>query len=461
MLNLRSNPQFITFAVGIAIFTDLFLYGIIVPVLPYALESRFHVSQADIQSRISTLLAIYAAGTLGASPIVGLLADRSNGRRLPLLAGLLALLGSTLLFALGRTFDILIAARLLQGISAAVVWTVGLALIVDTVPAAKLGRAMSIITIFLGLGICFGPILGGILYDRVGYYGPFYLAFALLTLDIVLRLAIIEKHEAKIYRCVELAGADPESSLSNRVVKNEDATPVVPQKRFHTPLIIRLLASSRLLAGLWMGFIFAVIATAFDAVLPLYLLELWDFSALSSGLLYGALVLPSLFLASVTGYWIDTRGTKSVAILGILLIIPFLILLRLPNATDPRSGQIALMAVLLALTGTAMTLFPTLVEVAQAVEEREKLAPGTFGRGGGFAQAYALFNIAFSSGTLVGPLIGGKIKEEKSWGRMLICLAAVAASSLIPTAIWTGGPWRDAYWIRRRPRDKSPSSPRS
>jgi MFS family permease len=42
------------------------------------------------------------------------------------MAGLAALLGSTFMLCFGRTEAVLIIARVLQGISAAVVWTVGM-----------------------------------------------------------------------------------------------------------------------------------------------------------------------------------------------------------------------------------------------------------------------------------------------------------------------------------------------
>jgi MFS family permease len=42
------------------------------------------------------------------------------------MAGLIALLGSTFMLCFGRSEAVLIIARVLQGISAAVVWTVGM-----------------------------------------------------------------------------------------------------------------------------------------------------------------------------------------------------------------------------------------------------------------------------------------------------------------------------------------------
>lgn len=99
----------------------MFLYGIIVPVIPFALQSRSDVEQDKVQYWVSVLIAIYGASLLAFSPVCGWLADRGSSRRSPLLFGLLALLGSTVLLQLGDSIDILIAGRVLQGASAAVV----------------------------------------------------------------------------------------------------------------------------------------------------------------------------------------------------------------------------------------------------------------------------------------------------------------------------------------------------
>lgn len=76
------------------------------------------------------------------SPLAGWFADNTGSRRLPLLIGLLALAGATLLLCLSRTVALLVLGRILQGLSAAVVWTVGLALMVDTVGQAAIGEMM-------------------------------------------------------------------------------------------------------------------------------------------------------------------------------------------------------------------------------------------------------------------------------------------------------------------------------
>lgn len=60
-------------------------------------------------------------------------------RQVPMLFGMATLLGSVFLFLYGTKFWMLILARLLQGLSDACIWTLGLCIIKDTYPLGELG----------------------------------------------------------------------------------------------------------------------------------------------------------------------------------------------------------------------------------------------------------------------------------------------------------------------------------
>jgi MFS family permease len=146
-LEWRSNTLFIVATVGIGLFTDLFLYGLVVPILPSILRDKVGVSDGNIQSDVSGLLAAYAAASVVTSPFAGILADRLSSRQAPFLVGLLALLMATVLLFVGTTIPVLTIARILQGVSAAFVWTVGLALVLETVGPKNLGKTIGSVCI--------------------------------------------------------------------------------------------------------------------------------------------------------------------------------------------------------------------------------------------------------------------------------------------------------------------------
>ena len=141
-LRWRSNTLFIISTVAVGLFTDLFLYGLVVPVLPFMLQSRLSIPEDQIQSHVSGLLAAYAGASVVSSVPAGWIADRANSRQLPFLCGLAALLAATILLVLGKNISVLVVARILQGISAAVVWTIGLAMVLDTVGRKNLGKVI-------------------------------------------------------------------------------------------------------------------------------------------------------------------------------------------------------------------------------------------------------------------------------------------------------------------------------
>lgn len=310
LLRYRSSNFFIITTICIAVFSDIFLYGIIVPVIPFALESRVDVAPSSTQSYVSILLAVYGAALLVGSPVAGWYADNSSSRRLPLLAGLLALLGATVMLCFARTVALLVVGRILQGLSAAIVWTVGLALLVDTVGQKDIGQIVGYVSISMSLGVLLAPLLGGIVYEKAGYYPVFYMAFALLALDIILRMVLIEKKIARQWldddvdesTQVSLPSAEPHDAekigestvvVSNAVISGNTVLGSVPEttdveshpgaritpseippppiaKPSKWPPIVTLLRSRRLVAALWAWIVQGSLMTAFDSVIPLY-----------------------------------------------------------------------------------------------------------------------------------------------------------------------------------------------
>lgn len=196
LLRFRSSKTFIAATVCIATFTDILLYGIIVPVMPYALTNRVGIPEDSLQTWNALLLACYTIALFVGGPFVGVYADYTSSRRWPLLIGLFALAASTLLLCLGNTIALLVLGRILQGFSAAIVWSVGLALLADTF-GDKIGMAMGYSSIAMSLGLLVSPSIGGAVYDHVGYYPVYYVAFGCIVLDIILRLILIEKKVAR------------------------------------------------------------------------------------------------------------------------------------------------------------------------------------------------------------------------------------------------------------------------
>ena len=485
LLKIRSSKVFILSTICVAAFTDIFLYGIIVPVIPFALSSRAGVAESSVQSWVSVLLAVYGAALLISSPFAGWYADRSSSRRLPLLFGLVALGGATVLLCLARTAALLVVGRILQGLSAAIVWTVGQALLVDTVGQKEIGETLGWVNLSMSMAIFLAPLLGGVVYRQAGYYAIYYMSFGLISLDIVLRLALIEKKIARLWDVntvehperISTSAQQPNGAqdLDEQPAENNPRTassgdaeniekpdvagpvqgssdepkfseeketerlpgaPIRPPSKY--PPILTLLASRRLLTALWGCTVQASLMTAFDSVVPLFVEQTFHWDSIGAGLIFFALILPS-FLAPLIGRISDQYGPRWLTVAGFIIALPFWVLLRL--VTHDSLNQKVLLCALLALIGVSLTLVmpPLMAEITYVVEAKEKQSPGRYGTTGAYAQAYGLFVMAFAAGTLIGPIWAGYVRDSAGWGTMSWSLGLFSLTGAVPCLIWTGG----------------------
>ncbi|QIW97745.1 hypothetical protein AMS68_003263 [Peltaster fructicola] len=457
-LKLRSSKTFIIITVSTAIFTDIFAYAVIVPVVPFALTSRVGIQPDNIQTWISILLCVYGAALLVTAPFCGWLADRNSSRRMPLLVGLIALAASTVMLCIGNSIGVLVAGRVLQGMSAAVVWVVGLALLVDTVGSEQVGQAMGYVGISMSLAVLLAPLLGGVVFATSGYYAVFAMAFGLIALDIVLRLTMIERKLAAKWLPAEDAipdggknddtagvvegtpqAVDIEMTAAQTTKAAEPVETEPPPQRRKLPAIIRLCASRRLLSALFACLVQSTLLTSFDATLPLFVKDTFGWDSIGAGLIFLPLVVAT-FLGPIAGTLSDKYGPRWFATIGFIIGCPFLILLRL---VDHNSlGQKILLCALLALIGVALTLMltPILAEMTYIVAEKERTRPpGYFGRNGAYAQSYSLLNVAWAAGLFVGPLLAGLVNESSGWITSTLILGCVSLFAAIPTVIFTGG----------------------
>lgn len=108
--------------------------------------------------------------------------------------------------------------RLIQGLTASIVWTIGLAIIADTGDLDNMAFLMSFPGIGVSLRVFLGPFLGGILYEKAGYYSVFYIFIGVLVLDLGLRLFMLEKAQLYKYRyqsAVEFSHKDTSALLQS------------------------------------------------------------------------------------------------------------------------------------------------------------------------------------------------------------------------------------------------------
>lgn len=255
LLSLRSSSTFIVLAVCLAIFTDIFYYALVIPVIPFSLTAQVGIPPDQVQRWTAVLLACYSVALFVGSPLSGWYADHTSSRRWPMLIGLVILAASTLLLCFGTSIGLLVLGRILQGISAAIVWSVGCALLVDTMDSAA-GVAMGYVNIAMSVGLLIAPVVGGAVYAAAGYYAVYYIAFGVVGVDVLMRLFMIEKKVARQWtgvddeataRAGEEGSSNPHGPAKDAHEAREHAGPE-PSKRRH---LVDLMKSPRLLACMY------------------------------------------------------------------------------------------------------------------------------------------------------------------------------------------------------------------
>ncbi len=147
------------------------------PTLAHAFTASFQETQWVV---LAYLLAIT---TLVVS--VGRLGDLIGRGRL-LLAGILLFTVASLLCGVAPTLWLLSAARVAQGVGAAIMMALTVAFVGETVPKAKTGSAMGLLGTMSALGTTLGPSLGGVLIAGLGWRTIFFVNVPLGILSFLL-----------------------------------------------------------------------------------------------------------------------------------------------------------------------------------------------------------------------------------------------------------------------------------
>ncbi|MCJ1246353.1 hypothetical protein MMC30_003560 [Trapelia coarctata] len=405
--------------------------------------------------------------------IAGYWADHSHSRRFPLLFGLLTMTASTTMYSFGTTPGILLAARAFQGASAAIVGVIGLALIVDTMGPTHAGTAMGWQAVGTFAGAILGPSLGGFVFDQAGHFAVFGMAFALLLVDIVLRFVMIERKIAREWipdlgqpsdgslnetsgllnrdeRPSALQGAIAESNISAPSVPaiwTSEVPPVKENIKPNASTSLVLLSKPRLLVALWALLICSILLSSLESVIPIYTSRLFAWSPTQSGLLFIALSL-SVLVDPYIGHLADQHGPRVLSLTGFSLGTATYAAFCL--VTHDSMASKLLMWGLMAALGFAFGLIqtPNMVEVGLVVDKEEREHPGCFGEGGAMARAYALSNMVYAAGTLVGPVVTAAVMEKGGWGALCVAFLGVNALSAGLVLVLSGG------WIGQRRREK-------
>ncbi|MBK5400807.1 MFS transporter [Pseudomonas sp. TH39(2020)] len=259
---------------------------------------------------------------------VGRLGDLTGRRRL-LLAGIGLFTLASALCGFAPTLWMLIGARALQGIGAAIMMALTMAFVGETVTKAKTGSAMGLLGTMSAIGTAMGPSLGGLLIGGFGWQAIFLITvpLGLLTLVLAHRYLPADRQKPKTAR----AGFDPLGTLLLALTLAAYALAMTLGRGSFGPINIALL----LAAG---GGACLFVFTEARVTSPLIRLAMFRDPVLSGSLAMSLLVATVMMATLVVGpfYLAHGLGLDAVLVGLVLSVGPFVAAL-----TGVPAGRIA------------------------------------------------------------------------------------------------------------------------
>ncbi|MCL6328933.1 MFS transporter [Pectobacterium carotovorum subsp. carotovorum] len=291
--------------------------NIALPTLTEAFSAPF----AQVQAVVIAYLAAMALSVV----IAGHLGDR-YGLKPVFITGLGLFALASLLCAIAPQLWQLIAARAFQGIGAAFLMTLGMALLRQTAGENHVGRAMGILGTVSALGTALGPSVGGFLLAIAGWRSLFWLQIPLVTIVLFMAFTLLPatpvKEKAALSGGLQLRN----TTLLPNLTINAAVTAIIMTTLIVGPYYLGLgLGLKETLVGLVMA-IGPAVAT-FSGIPSGRLVDTWGFRrALIAGL---SLVITGTFMLAILPTMLGVTGY----ILAIIVLTPGYQLFQAANNT--------------------------------------------------------------------------------------------------------------------------------
>ncbi len=371
---------------------------------------RISVALHASTSGLQWVVDAYVLGLAGLLLLCGSIGDR-YGRRRAMTVGLAAFGAAAIGASRSDSIGQLVTMRALQGLGAALILPATLSVITNVFPREERARAIAVWTAIGGLGIGFGPVLGGYLVDAASWHAVFWLFVPLVVLALGGMLLVPESRDersvgldvpgailgtagltALVYGIIRAGeagwgnrwglgafGAAAVLLVSFAVVEARAAAPMLPLRFFRQ----RDFSGAVLLIGM---VLFAMFVTFF------FLTQLFQLVQHRSALAAGLLIVPTsvavTISAGVAGKLIHTAGPRALALAMTTGMTIGLVVLSRTTESTPTLQIIAALVIfgfgaglaLPALTDTVMAAVPERdAGVGSAVNDVSRQLGGALG----------------------------------------------------------------------------------
>jgi EmrB/QacA subfamily drug resistance transporter len=372
-----------------------FIDGTVVNVALPALQSSFHATVVSVQWVVESYGLF-----LGSLILVGGSLGDLFGRRLIFLIGVVIFAVASAACGLASSINLLIAARSIQGVGAALLVPGSLAIISASFDEKNRGQAIGTWSGFTAITTALGPVLGGWLIQHASWRWIFFINIPLAVAVIVISLWRVPESRSPIRGGIDCLGALvvtvglgglvfgflESANLGWRnplvvaaLIVGVGCLAVFPyvEKRSPSPMVpLSLFASSSFTgANLVTLFLYAAIGIFFF-LFPLDLIQVQGYSATKTGAAVLPLILLMFFLSRWSGGLVARYGARLPLIVGPLFGAVGFLLFAIPSVGGNYWRTFFPGIVVLGL-GMAITVAPlTTVVMNSAGEERVGAASG-------------------------------------------------------------------------------------
>lgn len=326
--------------------------GSIVNIALNTIQHDFNASLGAVEWVILT----YLLGIVCLLPSMGRLGDMI-GRKRVYTAGFILFTLSSALCGYAWSIEALIAFRLIQAVGAAMVQSMGAALLVQAFPSSERGRALGYNATIISVGVASGPMLGGLLISSFGWRSIFTVNIPLSLIAIAVSLWALSDDSKRSPQRFDYLGA---VSLGAALVSILYSLTEGQHVGFETPLVLTTFVAGvfglvffiwwelRTTApmidlsyfkirdfsiGLLMIYLIALPQQFNYVLLPIFLQTVAGYDTRTTGLAMIVVPITTTFLSSLSGYLSDKYGPHRIAPIAIIIWIFGLIMMSGLSAT--------------------------------------------------------------------------------------------------------------------------------
>ena len=333
-----SRKWYVMAAVAMGVFLatiDGSIVNVALPTLVRALGTEFAAVQWVVLAYLLTVTTLLLS--------MGRLGDMIGKKRV-YATGLIVFTLGSVLCGLAPGIYWLIGFRVLQAIGAAMMMALGMAIVTEAFPPSERGRALGISGSMVSIGIVTGPVLGGLILDRLSWHWIF---FVNLPVGIVGSLMVARfvpalkplgaqrfDYTGALSLFVSLIALLLALSLGQRV--GFATTPILAlfaiwllflmifvaaERASSQPMINLGLFQNRLFSvNLITGFITFICIAGTIILMPFYLENVLGYDPRSVGLLLAVVPIAMGVTAPISGSLSDRFGTRPITVMGLVML---------------------------------------------------------------------------------------------------------------------------------------------